>query len=62
MLPSEMCKRCGGLMQYVNTKLQLITCPDCKDSHGWDREAWRQERERATPKAPPPEKKEDKPQ
>lgn len=58
MMASDMCRRCGGMQKYINTRLQLVHCDVCKDSHGWDPDAWA--REQARRPSPPQAKLEDK--
>jgi uncharacterized protein with PIN domain len=60
MKPKDFCKNCGGLMQLVREFAipehhrraeEIIPCPVCKDSHGWDPVAWKKS-QAAKPPAP----------
>lgn len=58
---SQVCRRCKGLMQYVDSHMMPVKCQACKDSFGWDPVAWAREQASLEARRAPQAKKEENP-
>jgi len=46
MGPKDYCRKCGGTMKIIQGLNPVMACPKCKDTFGWDPDAWKAEQKR----------------